>query len=331
MPTEEAMPIWGDRADVGEPGPAAGRDVVTKINEARRHRRQPILDEAEARKVLENLARRAADPNHYRKWCWHCQAVVDEGTNEHCRECRWLVCWCGACRSTAYVDAQGQRGACRTGAWTLGIAADVPDLDFHGLPILTSRPPGDDAAWIRALTLRAGVGAVYHWSPARAVPSVLTHGLLAHPGLRRLGIDYEQHRYGSHEKELALGAYVATSLRPKQGMMSEWSTEPIVWELDPEVLVTAGALFLPDNSARGTLSVAVALAAQGAPAYELALNAYLSQGAQAELLVPDRVPRMAIRRVFVGDEALANEVLRLAERVGWQPVAGNDWVVAGEW
>ena len=34
----------------------------------------------------------------YWNHCWKCEATVEEGFNEWCSDCGWLICICGACR-----------------------------------------------------------------------------------------------------------------------------------------------------------------------------------------------------------------------------------------
>jgi hypothetical protein len=86
-------------------------ELVTRINRARKARGEPTLTGAEATAVARNLMLRAAEPHRYTNVCWRCRAVVDEGTNERCAYCRWLACWCGACRKPDHVDALGNVAA----------------------------------------------------------------------------------------------------------------------------------------------------------------------------------------------------------------------------
>ncbi len=295
--------------------PEPGGDVIAKINEARTRRGDAVLDPREAAQVAANLERRAADPRHYTNVCWNCTAVVDEGTNEHCGECRWLVCWCGACRKRTYVDRYGVSGACRREVWTL-LDHDLPDVDFKGRRIVTARHPAADADSVRRLSRTARVASAFHWSPARAIPSILHWGLLARPDLKDRGIPFVPHGYGSLEKERQLSAYVATSLRPKLGMIEAWTDSPVIWELDPEVLLAAGTLFVDGNSASAERDLDQVLASAGAAAFERALAAHEMPGGQPEILIPNRIPRAAIVRIHVSDEAMARRTAGFIEDAG---------------
>ncbi len=310
-PPSELPWEWPPEPPQERPSPET---VIAMINEARSRRGDAVLDSREAAQVAANLERRAADPSHYRNVCWNCTAVVDEGTNEHCSECRWLVCWCGACRKRTYVDRQGVSGACRREVWTLH-DHDLPDVDFRGRRIVTATHPASDADSVRRLSRSARITALFHWSPVRAIPSIVQWGLLARPELKDRGIPFVTHGYGSPEKERELSAYVATSLRPKLGMMGAWSDSPVIWELDPEILVGDGVLFVAGNSASAAWTADQALESKGVAALERSLAA-LDLGGQPEILVPSRIPRVAITRAHVADETAAVAVRRMMEESG---------------
>lgn len=326
------FPGYGRGAPPAQPrgftgGPqTSAEDVIATINHARSERGQAILDEAEARQVRANLARHAADPERYRNKCWNCDGFVDEATNEKCRDCRWLVCWCGACRSPDWEGPGGRQGVCRVGAWALAGVTPVPDYDFRGRAILTAQEPGADAAKIRAITGRHNIALLFHWSPARAIESILTHGILSPAELSRRGIDYVAHGYGSREKEAFLRNYVALSLRSKDRMMADWSTEPIVWGIDPEVLTCPGVLSLPDNSAKSDFAVEKVIGSVGAASYEAAVDAYRSRAGQVEFFVPARIPRMAIRRVFVPSAEIEGRVSAAASGSSWPRSSEQGWL-----
>ena len=98
----------------------------------------------------------------------------------------------------------------------------------------------------------------------------------------------------------------------------------MVWELDAEVLTTEGCRFSVQNSASASVALADVLAATGAERYATVLQAYRRGDGQPELLVPDRVPPMAIRHVYARGEA--EETIRRAARVaGWEPPR-SDWL-----
>jgi hypothetical protein len=302
-------------SDIGGSRTNRGELTIERINTARRTRGDPELDGAESSQILENLARRAADPNRYTRWCWLCSAVVDEATNEHCSDCNWLVCWCGACRKRDFVDRQGLVGACRREAWTLHASHELPDLDFRGRPILTATPPSLVSEQLRRLTREGSMGVLFHWSPARAVESIIELGLLARPQLRARGIGFVGHTYGDPKKASVLGAYVALSLHPKVAMMDAWSDSPVVWELDPDVLTADGALFIPANTASAQVDLADVLTRVGPVALRELVTRHGS-GSQSEVLIPERVPRMAIKGIVTPD-AVTERRLRSAMKERW--------------
>ena len=298
--------------------------VVDVINDARRRRGEPILDAAELRKVRQNLARRERDPSHYRNVCWNCVAAVDEGTNEHCGDCGWLVCWCGGCRAPSFTDRRtGQRGPCRREVWLLarrmGERSIDTDQDFRGSPILTSQKPAQDAREIAAALRSHGVEAVYHWTPLRGVASILQSGILARRQLADSGIPFVGHGYGGRDKEAVLFDYVSLSFAPKPWMMSEWSDDPVLLELELDVLVGDGTLFVPGNSASATFSARSLTSMTGASAAEgLFLAGQLA--AQAEAWVYSSVPRVGIRAIHVADDVLGRLATRNIEADLMRPI-----------
>lgn len=298
--------------------------IVDVINDARRRRGEPILDAAELGKVRQNLARRERDPSHYRNVCWNCVAAVDEGTNEHCGDCGWLVCWCGGCRAPSFTDRRtGQRGPCRREVWLLaprmGERSIDTDQDFRGSPILTSQKPAQDAKEVVAALRSHGVEAVYHWTPLRGVASILHSGILSRRLLADSGIPFVGHGYGGRDKETVLFDYVSLSFAPKPWMMSEWSDDPVLLELELDVLLGDGTLFVPGNSASATFSAASLTSMTGAPATE-GLFATGQLAAQAEAWVRVSVPRVGIRAVHVPDAVLGRLASRDVEREWARPI-----------
>ena len=236
------------------PATAKG-SVIDKINSARSRRGEPYLDSAESAQILENLKRRAADPRAYRNVCWHCKAVVTEEFNLHCDECNWLVCWCGACREPDRPwPPTHEAGPCPIEAGFFGSELGYPDHDYRGRPIISANPPAPDAADIREALEHRRVTSVFHWTPARGCESILKHGILSRGELRHAGVQFVAHGYGSPEKEDALAHYVALTFRPKAVMMKAWSRTPVVFEIDPLVVLGAGTLFVPGNSAAATFA-----------------------------------------------------------------------------
>jgi hypothetical protein len=288
--------------------------VLDKINRARSRRGEPVLDPAEAAQVLEGFRRRAANPRAYRNVCWQCTAVVTEEFNLHCEECNWLVCWCGACREPDRPwPPTYQAGPCPIEAGYFGKELGYPDHDYRGRPIVSANPPAPGSAELaKAIEIR-GMGPLFHWTPARALESILSHGVLSRAELRRAGISVVGHNYGSHEKETILTPYVALAFRPKAVMMKAWSRSPVVLEIDPVVVLGAGTLFVPGNSASGTYRPEDLASLQGAAAFgRVWPEGEREPASQSEVWVRGRLPRRAIRRAFVETPTLAE---RLRARV----------------
>jgi hypothetical protein len=287
------------------------QSVLDKINRARSRRGEPVLDPAESAQVLEGLRRRAADKRAYRNVCWHCKAVVTEEFNLHCDECSWLVCWCGACREPYRPwPPTNEVGPCPIEAGYFGKELGYPDRDFQGRPIVSANPPAADASQLQVALEERGITALYHWTPARALESILAHGVLSRRHLRNAGVSVVSHGYGSHEKETALAPYVALAFRPKAMMMKAWSRNPVVLEVNPIVALGSGTLFVPGNSASLTFAADDLVTLQGASAFERVWPAGQRDAAsQSEIWVRARLPRPAIRKVFVETPTLADKLL----------------------
>jgi hypothetical protein len=301
---------WWPHEDVFEAPDSSTGSVLDKINRARSRRGEPALDPAEAAQVLEGLRRRAANPRAYRNVCWHCTAVVTEEFNLHCEECNWLVCWCGACREPERPwPPTYQAGPCPIEAGYFGQELGYPDHDYRGRPIVSANPPAADAAQLQAAIEERGITALFHWTPARAVETILAHGVLSRYELRNAGISVVSHGYGSQEKEAALARYVALTFRPKAMMMKAWSRSPVVLEIDPAVALGTGTLFVPGNSASAAFATHDLVALQGASAFERVWpDGQRDPASQAEVWVRARLPRQAIRRTFVETTSLADRL-----------------------
>jgi hypothetical protein len=157
-----------------------------------------------------------------------------------------------------------------------------------------------------------GVAALFHWTPARSLGSILQHGVLSRSELRAARIKVVLHSYGSREKEAALSNYVALSFRPKLHMMMAWSENPVILEIDRSVAFGAGTLFIPGNSASARFDSVGLLAFQGVAAFEeLWPRGNSGPISQAEVWVRTRVPRLAIRRILVRTEGEAAELRKL--------------------
>jgi hypothetical protein len=193
------------------------------------------------------------------------------------------------------------------------------DQDFRGSPILTSQRPAQDAREVAAALRSHGVEVVYHWTPLRGVASILQSGILARRLLADSGIPFVGHGYGGRDKEAVLFDYVSLSFAPKPWMMSEWSDDPVLLELELDVLLGDGTLFVPGNSASATFSVPSLTSMTGAPAAEgLFLAGQLA--AQAEAWVYSSVPRVGIRAIHVADDVLGRLATRNVEAASMRPI-----------
>lgn len=184
--------------------------------------------------------------------------------------------------------------------------AVLANRDLRDQEASTWSQPSVDAEAIRKITRVCGIDKLWHWSPAAAMRSILEHGLLARHELDLRGIRYEAHRYGSAAKEIALGAFVMTSLQPKPLMMFDRCQQPILWELDPEIATKEGTLFVRDNSAKAELNVNDILRSTGHKAYRIAIDTFTAGSGQVEILVPGAVPSAAIRTVTAYDAQAAD-------------------------
>ena len=200
-----------------------------------------------------------------------------------------------------------------------GEELSYPDRDYLGHPILTAVAPATDAPGIRDLLARHGVGSVYHWSPGRSVTSIIRLGILSRAQLHRRGIrDWVQHGYGSPEKERALSGHVGVAFRVKPLMMREWSSTPVVLELDPETLVGEGTLFVPGNSAASRFPASELSTLRGTAALDrLFVREQVLADGQAEAWIKDRIPSAAIRSLHVATPDLAQRLeARLQQWIG---------------
>jgi hypothetical protein len=194
-----------------------------------------------------------------------------------------------------------------------------PDRDYLGHPILTAVAPEMYASEIRDLLARHSVGSVYHWSPGRSVSSIIRHGILSRAQLHRRGIrDWVQHGYGSPEKERALSGHVGVAFRVKPLMMREWSSTPVVLELEPEILVGEGTVFVPGNSAASRFPASELSTLRGAAALDrLFVREQVLADGQAEAWIKDRIPSAAIRSLHVATPDLAQRLeARLQQWIG---------------
>lgn len=93
---------------------------------------------------------------------------------------------------------------------------------------------------------------MYHWTPARRLPSVLTHGILCRRELDARGIPYDPHSYGRAGKELDFAGHVCVSFHPHKGMMKgdTESGPPAVILMSSELVVTEGTFYCPENTAK---------------------------------------------------------------------------------
>jgi hypothetical protein len=114
-------------------------------------------------------------------------------------------------------------------------------------------------------------------------------------------------------------------------MMEVWSDLPVIWELDLEACLAEGTLFVGGNSASRDWTLEQVLSSSGASALERVLAAHRAPGGQPEVLIPDRIPRAAVVRIHVPDEAVAHLAQTLIRKAGvalrWDVCsAGDCWI-----
>lgn len=94
------------------PDPTVKR-LLAHIAAGRHRAGLPPLTPKETESVIRLAALRAQDPGRYLNVCWNCHGTVDESVHRHCSTCRWLACFCGACRSPQFPDRYtGEMGLC---------------------------------------------------------------------------------------------------------------------------------------------------------------------------------------------------------------------------
>ena len=111
-----------------------------------------------------------------------------------------------------------------------------------------------DAADLRQAIEARGIKAVYHWTEAENLESIVRHGLRSRHGQRALGLTPKTHGYGWAAREAEMAPFVGITLLPHEGMINR-AEDPIVLELEPAVLAIDGALFVAGNSARHDIDV----------------------------------------------------------------------------
>jgi ssDNA thymidine ADP-ribosyltransferase DarT-like protein len=269
----------------------------------RRLRGEPELDESELTQAIASLAHWKDDPRRYINRCWLCKVGVDQAENLRCDKCRWLVCWCGACRDPMF-RGDGLLGPCRRETWALWEAVQK-DIDYNGLPIMTSAPPVADAPAMAELLESTRTDFAYHWTPLRGIASILRHGILSRSLLHSHHVEFVPHVLGDAAKRVLLSEFVALSLRTKPLMMEKWSRSPIVLSVDSEVLTATGTLFVPGNSASPSFPAQELMSYTGLGSLAALYEPTGSIVGQAEVWVPTRVPSSAIREVHVRDVELA--------------------------
>jgi hypothetical protein len=291
------------------------------IDELRRRRGEPAFDEAEMAQALAYLSRRAEDEGRYVRHCWNCKSGVDVGDNLRCPECRWLICWCGACRDPHKTSVDtGFSGPCVREAWVLWESIQQ-DIDFHGAPILSPAPPSPEAQQIRATLAQSGVELVYHWTPIRGIASVLSHGILCQSLLSRQQIGHVPHNPGNASKRLLLKESVAVSFKAKPWMMGAWSQSPVVIAIDAEILVANGTMFVDGNSAATSVALGRIKSGIGMEGLTRIFDARGGIKPQSEAWVPNRIPAPTIRSIHVQEDSMASRVRAAIE--AYLPAAGS--------
>jgi hypothetical protein len=164
--------------------------------------------------------------------------------------------------------------------------------------------------------------AFYHWAPTNSVRSILDYGLRSPAELRDLGLDHRRRGYGSYEKQAVLAGYVYLMVKPYLGLVSQRGMrESILLEIEPTAAWTAGAVYVPGNSARSSIRIADLLRLTEIHHFELLFgepDAPVPLDYQAEILVPESVSAHFIRRITCSEPSIAARLVnechdRLAE------------------
>jgi hypothetical protein len=168
-----------------------------------------------------------------------------------------------------------------------------------------------DAPAILASLRRHNRTTLYHWTPTKAVPSVLEYGLLPRRELDARQIEYDPHGYGRAGKEEDFGGHVCLAFMPHWGMMSRESGPSAIIEIDAAVVGIDGAFYSPENTARNEYEFAEVSSwttAQDLDDLFTGPSEWGLRSYQSEVWVP-AVPIDYIRTIHFRSEADRDEVL----------------------
>lgn len=168
--------------------------------------------------------------------------------------------------------------------------------------------PGGDA--IAESLKRRRVTKVCHMTLCSRLPNIFRYGgLLSYSERQRFGIDEgdQEHFWGNDgdlDKKNALASFVLCAFMPPWWMCQAHNEELALLTLDAEATCCAdGALFCPENSAKGAYPVHDILASTGVSSFDECFpNPETYQALHAEILVPTRVPITAFRDLIFCDE-----------------------------
>lgn len=166
-----------------------------------------------------------------------------------------------------------------------------------------------NAEEFQAALRRHNRGEVYHWTPARRLPSVLAHGILCRRELDTGGIPYDPHGYGGYGKEEDFAGHVCVSFFPHKGMMRNEAGPPAIIELPSRVVIAEGAFYCPENTAKSEYDFETSTARTEVEHLDelfVGPDEWRLIDWQAEVWIPDGIPVRDFRRVlFRNNDELA--------------------------
>lgn len=150
---------------------------------------------------------------------------------------------------------------------------------------------------------RRQVPALYHYSPAGNLSSILKHGILSRRARQARGVaPVAQHGWGTSERGREFADFVCLGFAVHRTMMAKERGAVAVFSIAPAVVDLPGVCFAAHNTALNTLEAATVLASSGAEALGLLFaddeGARLRDG-QCEVLVPGAVSRALLRSLTV--------------------------------
>ena len=173
---------------------------------------------------------------------------------------------------------------------------------------------------------------VYHWTPAKRLPSVLQHGILCRRELNARGIAYDPHGYGRVGKEQDFYGHVCVSFYPQKGMMKSEAGTPAVIVMSSQVVIADGAFYCPQNTARADCefdSLVACTSIDDLDALFEGPNEWRLRDWQAEVWIPDGIPVDQFREVWFRNKEDRDKAVAACAAVASMPLrfaVGPSWV-----